>query len=298
MKKKLFALLKALFITLGLYVLLTVAIDHMSNTVHEKIGQALLFMTVTLLLVLAVCLFAAIPTNSRGILWGCFGIAYGFGTVLSVVSVILYGGKLSARWPGAGNMAWLLFLLISLATWTVAVITICRSARIGREVRENNRQIKRMRKGFSKEYPSVSKGRAGFYAAVKGFLWVMWFHTLTGLLLFGLMALDAENTILSYVSFPILWCLMAALYGGLDRPCRGVFALFAALSNLLFFAASSYFCMLVHTEPHKYRVILHLDSILTEPFDNPEQLLAIAIFLSVWIAMIVFAVGHRRRNER
>lgn len=298
MKKNLFALLKALFITMGLHILLTVAIDLLSNTVREELGQAVLFLTVTLLLTVAVCLFAAIPTHKQGILWGCFGIAYGFGLVMSVVAVIFYGGTLSDRWPGAGNMAWILFLLINLAVWSICVpaVTVFRSARLGREARENNRQIKRMRLGFRRDFPPMSKGRARVYAAMKGFLWMLWYHTLTGLLLFLLMAAGIENTMVSYVSFPVLWCLMAALYGGLDRPCRGDFALSAALSNLVFFVLSSYFCMLVYTEPHQYRFILHLDSVLTSPFDNPEQMLAIAIFFSAWIAMAVFAVGHRKRK--
>ncbi len=298
MKKNLFALLRALFITLGLHILLTVTVLFLSHTVHRELGQAMLFLAVTLLLVLGICLFAAIPTDKRGILWGCFGIAYGSGTVLSVVSVIFYGGELSGRWPGSGNMAWLLFLLLILTAWSLGVlaVTVFRSARIGREIRENNRRVERMRKGFRKEFPPLSKGRAGLYAAVKGFLWVVWYHTLTGLLLFALMAVGAENTMISYISFPVLWCLLSALYGGLDSPCRGVFALSATVSNLAFFVLSSYFCMLIHTEPHQYRIILHLDSVLTDPFASPEQMLAIAIFFAVWIAMIVFAVGHRKKK--
>ena len=298
MKKNLFALLKALFITMGLHIFLTVAIELLARTVHKELGQAALFLTVTLFLVTAICLFAAIPTDKRGILWGCFGIGISFGLVLSIVSMIFYSRTLREFWPGEGNLAWLLFLLLILTSWSVGVfwVTVFRSNRIGRESRESNRQVKRMRKGFRREFPPVSKGRARVYAIVKGFLWVTWYHTLTGLLLFLLMGAGIENTMVSYVSFPVLWCLMAALYGGLDRPCRGDFALSAALSNLVFFVLSSYFCMLVYTEPHQYRFILHLDGVLTSPFDNPEQLLAIAIFFSVWIAMAVFAVGHRKRK--
>lgn len=299
MKKNLFALLKALCYTIGLHALLTITISFFARTVHRDLGQASLFLAVTLLLVLGICLFAAIPTDKRGVLWGCFGIAYGVGLIATGVSLIFYGGTITSHWPSDGNMAWLLFLLLIVSAWSVGVlaVTVFRSARIGKSIREENRQVKYMRKGYRKEFPPVSKVRSVLYAVAKGILWIIWFHTATGLLLFLLVGAGIEDTILAYVSFPVLWCLMAALYGGLDFPCRWVFALSAGVSNLVFFSVSTYFCMLLSTDPHKYRAVLHLDSLLTEPFDNPEQLIAIGIFFSIWIAMAVFAVGHRRRKE-
>ncbi|MBR5123621.1 MAG: hypothetical protein IKU90_00695 [Clostridia bacterium] len=299
MKKNLFALLKALCYTIGLHALLTVTISFLARTVHRDPGQACLFLAVTLLLVLGICLFAAIPTDKRGVLWGCFGIAYGVGLIAAGLSLLFYGGTISAAWPSKDNMAWLLFLILILSAWCIGVlaVTVVRSARIGRRARESDRQLTYARKGYRKEFPPVSKVRSVLYAVSKGLLWVIWFHTATGLLLFLLVGTGLEDTILAYVSFPVLWCLMAAMYGWLDSPCRWVFALSAGVSNLVFFSMSTYFCMLLSTDPHKYRAVLHLDSLLTEPFDNPEQLIAIGIFFSIWIAMAVFAVGHRRRKE-
>ena len=299
MKKNVSALLKSLFITLGLHGLLTVTITIFSRVVQREPGQAILFLAVTLLLLWAVCLFATIRTDQQRILWGCYAIALGGGVILSLVSMLFYGKSLSLRWPGEGNMASQLFLLIILLTWGIGVTaaTVIRAGLIGKESRESNRQVLRMRKGYRLEYPPVSKGKARLYAAVKGLLWVVWYHTLTGLLLFLLFAAGIEETMVAYISFPVLWCLMALLYGKPDSPHRGTFALSAALSNLLFFGLSCYFCMVIHTDPHKFRAVLHLDSVLTTPFDNPEQMLAIGIFFSIWVSMVVFAVGYRKRRE-
>ncbi len=298
MKKNLSALLKTLYITLGLHALLTVAISFLTRTVHREWGQALLFLAVTLISVGAVCIFATVPANTQGLLWRCFGLASVLGAVLSAISMAFYRRSLSLRWPGEGNLAWLLFWLLILTAWIVGVlaVTVFRSCRVARESLESNRQVRHMRRGYRMEVSLAFKGQMRLYAAVKGFLWVVWYHTLTALLLFLLLGIGVGNTMISYVSFPVLWCLMAALCGAIDYPCRGAFALSAAVSNLLFFVLSSYFCMVIHIDPHKYRPILHLDSILTEPFENPEQMLAIAIFFSVWIAMAVFAAGHRRKD--
>ena len=300
MKKNLFALLKALCYTIGLHALLTVTISFLARTVQRELGQACLFLAVTLLLVLGICLFAAIPTDKRGVLWGCFGIAYGVGLIAAGVSLLFYGSTITAAWPGQGNLAWLLFLILILSAWCVGVlaVTVVRSARIGRQARESDRQLTYARKGYRKEFPPVSKVRLVLYAVSKGILWVVWFHTATGLLLLLLEVAGIEGTILAYTAFPVLWCLMAALYGRLDSPCPWVFALSAGVSNLVSFGVSTYFCMLLGTRPHKYRAVLYLDSLLTEPFENPEQLIAIGIFFSIWISIAVFAVGHRKRKEK
>jgi hypothetical protein len=206
MKKNLSALLKVLYVTVGLHTVLTVTIDVLSRSVREEFGQAMLFLVVTLLLISAVCLFAIIPARTQGQLWGCFGLASILGTVLSLFSMAFYRRSLSLRWPGEGNLAWLLFLILILTTWVVGVlaVTVLRSVRIGQEGRESNRQVQHMRQGYRMEFPPLSKGREWLYAAVKGFVWVVWYHMLTGLLLFLLMSAGIENTIISYVSFPVL----------------------------------------------------------------------------------------------
>lgn len=298
MKRNAFAILKSLGLTVGLNALLLGVMLFFSHMVHRESGQALLFFTVTLLLVIGVCLFAAIPTDKRGILWGCFGVSLPLHLVLSVISVLVYGNRLSESWPGSQNLAWLLFLLMVLTAWVVSVFTVTavRSNRIGRVVREDKRQVKRARKGYRKEYPPMSPARARTLAVFRGFLWVLWLHLSTGLVFWLLEEAGASDTMLSYIAFPVLWCLFAAAYGLHDRENRLAYALTAAITNIALFTLSTLFLTVYNTPPIKFRYVLHLDSILTEPFSNPEQLLSLSIFLLVWVAMLIFGIAHRKRK--
>ena len=126
----------------------------------------------------------------------------------------------------------------------------------------------------------------------------MWIHLLTFLFIAWFMNEGLEDTVLSYVSFPVLWSLMAALYGLRDREHRVAYTLSAALTNVLLFLLPTTLLTVAGTPVHKYRFVLHLDSVLTNPLDNPEQMLVIGVFLTVWVAMIVFGVGHRRETEK
>jgi hypothetical protein len=299
MKRNLFALLKSLGITVGLDLLFMGIFLLFSHMVHKESGQALLFLCVTLLLAVGVCLFATIRTDRRGILWASLGISVSTHLILTIVVALVGGTKLSEAWPGYNNLAWLLMALLSLVVWDISVftVTVVRSNRLGRAAREEKRQVKRAKKGYQKEWQTVSPSRARLLAILRGLALMLWLHLATGLLYTLLTNAGAADTMLSYIAFPTLWCILAAAYGLRDRENRVAYGLTVAISNVILFILPTYFLMLENTPTHKLRFILHLDSVLTTPLSNPEQMLAIGIFLTVWVAMIVFGAGHRRRKD-
>lgn len=300
MKNKAFALLRALGITAGLDALLLCATLLFSHMVHRESGQALLFLCVTLLLVAAVCLFAVIPAESRSTLWACMGISLAVHLILSVAVAIVGGVRLSEQWPGRDNLAWLLMLLMSLVPWTVAVFTLTavRSGRLSRAIREEHRQVRRAKKGYRKEWQTLSPARAITLAVLRGILSVLWLHVLTGLVSILLDSWELSNTMLSYIAFPTLWCLMATAYGLRDRENRLAYALSAAVSNLVLFALPT-LLLSVRDTPLLYsaRLTYYLHELWENPFSYPEQMLAIGVFLTVWIAMLMFGVGHRKKRH-
>ena len=292
-------MLKSLCITVGLNFLLTGVYLLFSHMVHKEIGQALLFLVTALLLCVGVCLFTAIQTDRRGILWASMGISTVTHLILTVVVAIIGGSKLSDAWPGYNNLAWLLLALLSLTVWDISVftVTVIRSYRLGAAAREAKHQVKRARRGYSLELQPLTPSRARTLAILRGLALVMWLHLATGLLFALLVNWDLADTMLSYIAFPTLWCILAAAYGLSDREHPIAYGLTVAVSNVILFILPTYFLMLENTPTHKLRFILHLDSVLTTPLSNPEQMLAIGIFLTVWVAMIVFGAGHRRRED-
>ena len=299
MKNKLFAILRTLGITTGLNVLLLAAMLLFSHMVHRVSGQALLLLCVSLLLTVAVCLFAAIPAEKRSTLWACLGIAMGLHLILSIVVTVIGGLPLSKAWPGQRNLAWLLVLLLSLTAWSISVfiITAIRSNRLGKAVREEKRQVKRAKKGYEKKWQTLSPARARLLAILRGSLPVLWSHLLTGLLFVFLYEWNLASTMLSYIIFPTLWCLSAAAYGLYDREHRVAYTLSAVVSSFVLFTLPTLFLVLSHTPDPAFRFSLYMNSILADPFHNPEQMLAVGVFLSVWIAMLVFGVAHRKHGK-
>lgn len=299
MKRNLFALLKSLGITVGLDLLFMGIFLLFSHMVHKESGQALLFLCVTLLLAVGVCLFATIRTDRRGILWASLGISVTTHLILTIVVALVGGTRLSEAWPGYNNLAWLLMALLSLAVWDISVftVTVIRSNCLGRAAREEKRQVKRAKKGYQKEWQTVSPSRARLLAILRGLALVLWLHLATGLLYTLLTNAGAADTMLSYIAFPTLWCILAAAYGLRDRENRVAYGLTVAVSNVILFILPTYFLMLENTPTHKFRFVLHLDSVLTAPLSNPEQMLAIGIFLTVWVAMIVFGAGNKRKKN-
>ena len=299
--KKNRSILKAIGLTTGLNLLLLGDLYLFSRLVHRELGQALLFLSATLILSTGLCLFARIPASRRGRLWGCFGVTMGFHLPLTLASAFTGGRALSEHWPGGtgNNLAALLICLLTLSVWFIGTfwITVFRTARIGRAKREGKRQVKRALKGYSKEYAPLSPARGRLVAVLRGALWVLWLHILTVLLLEWLVSVGLEETILSYVSFPVLWGLMAAAYGLLDRSSPIALTLSAAVSNLLLFLLPTTLLTVANSPNIKYRFIIHLDRMLTNPFDNPDQLLVIGVFLTVWVARAVFGVRDRRGEK-
>jgi hypothetical protein len=254
---------------------------------------------VTLLLAVGVCLFATIRTDRRGILWASLGISVTTHLILTIVVALVGGTRLSEAWPGYNNLAWLLMALLSLVVWDISVftVTVVRSNRLGRAAREEKRQVKRAKKGYQKEWQTVSPSRARLLAILRGLALMLWLHLVTGLLYTLLTNAGAADTMLSYIAFPTLWCILAAAYGLCDRENRVAYGLTVAISNVILFILPTYFLMLENTPTHKFRFVLHLDSVLTAPLSNPEQMLAIGIFLTVWVAMIVFGAGNKRKKN-
>ena len=297
--KKLYSIPKALAVTAGLDLLLLGILLLFTHMVHKESGQALLFLTITLLLTTGICLFAVIPVRGRGMLWACMGVSLPLHTTLSVVTALVTGSKLSDAWPGSGDLAWLLILLMSLAVWHIGIftVTVVRSRRRGKALREEQRNVKRASKGYTKEWQTLTPARGRTLAILRGALWVMWIHLLTFLFIAWFMNEGLEDTVLSYVSFPVLWSLMAAFYGLRGAEHRVAYTLSAAITNVLLFLLPTTLLTVAGTPVHKYRFVLHLDSVLTNPLDNPEQMLVIGVFLTVWVAMIVFGVGHKKPNS-
>ena len=299
--KKLYSIPKAVAVTVGLNLLLLVVLFLFTKPIQREIGQALLFLTLTLLLTAGVCLFAGIPVRTRGILWACMGISFPIHLILSLIVTLTAGKALSDEWPGGtgNNLAQPLILLMSLAVWYIGILTVTavRSYRKGRVIREEKRQVKGASKGYRREYTPLSPARARLLAVLRGVLWVLWTHILTILLYDWLTDAGLADTMLSYIAFPVLWSLMAAVYGLFGRQSRIALTLSAAAANLLLVLLPTTLLTVSNTPIHKYRFVLHLDSLLTAPFNNPDQMLVIGVFLSVWVAMIVFGAGHRKKRD-
>jgi hypothetical protein len=239
-------MLKSLCITVGLNFLLTGVYLLFSHMVHKEIGQALLFLVTALLLCVGVCLFAAIQTDRRGILWASMGISTVTHLILTVVVAIIGGSKLSDAWPGYNNLAGLLLALLSLTVWDISVftVTVIRSYRLGAAAREAKHQVKRARRGYSLELQPLTPSRARTLAILRGLALVMWLHLATGLLYTLLTNAGAADTMLSYIAFPTLWCILAAAYGLSDREHPIAYGLTVAISNVILFILPTYFLML------------------------------------------------------
>ncbi len=298
MKTYLHSLLKSLGLTAGLDAALLLLLYTACPVTVLKIGQAGLMGGVILLLLIASCLYALISVHRRRELLFCLAVSFLLHVIASVASVLVYGNRLSYFWPGHSDMAWLLFFVLIVTVWclTVSVITIIRYIRMSATRREETKHIQHASLGLRMETDPVTPARARLIATLKGFTWTIGFYILTGFLLEMLKEMSIAETILSYVAFPCLWCLMGIVYGYVDRPNRVAFTLSVTVTHILLCAATMVFLLPSNVTKHVGYALLYLDSILMDPFNHPEQLLLVAEFLSVWVIALIYGIGHRRKK--
>ena len=296
MKHYFFPALKALCFTLGLDGALLGYILVLSLLVGEPFFQAVLFFCVAICPVIAICLYANIHAEKRRTLWLCFGVTLPVHVVLSTLSMALYGLPLSLLWPGSSDLAPLLLLLMVVVAWAVATLTVTlfRVYHIGHRVREEKKQRKREAKGYRMEYAPVSGGRARFGAVCKGILWAAWLHLSTGLLLILLQKAGIADTMLAYIAFPTLWCLLAAAYGLIHNKNRVACGVSAAVSHLVLCVSSLIVQAYLYPARFEFLSVGHsTEHFLERPFNYPERLLTLTLFFVGGIAIVVFSIGHR-----
>ena len=300
--KKNHSILKALGITAGLNLLLTADLYLFSRLIDKQIGQASLFLSVTLLLTVGVSLFALVPVSGKGKLWGCMGISMAIHLPLSIAMAITGGKALSEQWPGGpgDNLAALLIFLMSLSVWWAGVlaVTAVRSRRLTKEICEETKNRKRAAKGYIKEWQTLSPLRLHISGALRGFLWVLWTHLLTGLLFTLLTELSLADTILGYVAFPLLWALLIpAILPKKTIPDLACL-ISAALTHIGMFALTTHL-LAIRSYPIviKNRGRIYLELLLNRPFDLPEQLLALGILATGITTLLILYIGKRKRTS-
>lgn len=300
--KKNHPILKTLGITAGLNLVITGDLYLFSHLIRNQTGQALMFLSVTLLLVAGACLFARVPVSGRGSLWGCMGISMGLHLPLSITSALTGGKALSEQWPGGmgNNLAALLILLMSLSVWSIGIfgVTAARSRCIAAPLREERRNRKRITKGYVKEWQSLPPARLRLASVLRGFLRVLWTHLLTGLLFTILVELDLAETILGYVAFPVLWCLMIPALLPPKRLSGSLCVISAAVSHMGLFALAT-LLLSIRSYPNviKNRGRIYTELILNRPLDNPEQLLALGILTTGIMTLLILYIGKRKRSH-
>lgn len=234
MKTYLYPILKALGLTAALDLTLVLFLVAAAPMANLNIGQVFLFGGVALLSVAATCLYAGITVEKRRSLWLSLVAALPTHLILSVASVLVYADRLASNWPGSDYyLTWLLFLLLCLAIWSISItaITIARSARIGSRAKEEKKRIRRETRGFRLVVSPQSPAKARTIAALKGSLWVLWLYVATGLLLEWYTQVRIADTILSYITFPCLWCIMATVCRFLRTHNRSTVTFSAAITN-------------------------------------------------------------------
>jgi hypothetical protein len=300
MKTYLYPILKALGLTAALDLTLVLFLVAAAPMANLNIGQVFLFRGVALLSVAATCLYAGITVEKRRSLWLSLVAALPTHLILSVASVLVYADRLASNWPGSDYyLTWLLFLLLCLAIWSISItaITIARSARIGSRAKEEKKRIRRETRGFRLVVSPQSPAKARTIAALKGSLWVLWLYVATGLLLEWYTQVRIADTILSYITFPCLWCIMATVCRFLRTHNCSTVTISAAITNLVVFAAVMLFLIPANVKVHAGYALLYLDNVLTDPFSHPEQLLVLMQFLLVWVILIITGATQRKTKD-
>ena len=300
MKTYLHPILKALGLTAALDLTLVLFLCAAAPMANLPIGQVFLFGGVALLPIAATCLYAGITVEKRRSLWISLTAALPAHLILSVVSVFVYANRLAENWPGSDYfLTWLLFLLLCVTTWSMSIlaVTVIRSARIGSRVKAEKKRIRQEMRGLRLEVSSLSPGKARTIAALKGALWVLWLYCATGAVLTWYTQAHVADTILSYVTFPCLWCVLAIVYRFLHTHNRVAVTVSAAITNLVVLAAVMVFLIPANVKTHAGYALLYLDTVLTDPFSHPEQLLVLFQFLLVWVILILTGATQRKPQD-
>lgn len=299
MKTYFFPILKSILITVALNVAIIAFMFVFSPIVRVDLGQIITLGGVTLCSIMGVCMFANIRAEKRRSLWLALLVSLPIHPAIALGGVAVYGRKLAIAWPGDNDLSRVLFYALILISWMlpILVITIVRSARLGGAFREEKRRVALAAEGFYMKTAEISKARARLIAYIRGAVWVFSFHLASGLLLELLQRLRISTSMIAYVIFPTVLCLMAAAYGLFDRPNRGMFAFSVAIHHILFCGMVMVFLLPANITQHIYYALKYLDIVLTEPYQNIEQILIVVPFLSVWFIMIIFAIGHRKSKQ-
>ena len=299
MKTYFFPILKSILITALLNAAIIAFMFVFSPIVQVDLGQIITLGGVTLCSIMGVCMFANIRAEKRRSLWLALLVSLPIHPAIALGGVAVYGRKLAIAWPGDQDLSRVLFYILILVSWMlpILVITIVRSARLGAAYREEKRRIALAAEGLCMETAKISKARARLIAYIRGAVWVFSFHLVSGLLLEILQRLGISTSMIAYITFPAALCLMAAAYGLFDRPNRGMFAISVAINHLLFCGMVMVFLLPSNVTQNIYYALKYLDIVLTEPYQNIEQILIVVPFLSVWFIMIIFAIGHRKSKQ-
>lgn len=287
---------KALGLTVALSLALTLFLYTAAPLAEAPIGQAILFLGVALLQVAAACLYGGIPFDKRRSLWLSLAAVLATHLILSMVSVFLCADRLAGNWPGSNYfLTWLLFFLLALSVWWISVctVTLFRHFRMGAARRDELRKIEYASRGLRAETTPTTPARTRLVSTLWGLAWILGFYILTGLLLELLTAMSVADTILSYVAFPCLWCIMAAAYRYLRVCHTAVLTVTVSIANPVLLAAIMLFLFPSNVTLHVGYALLYLDSVLTAPFEHPEQLLLLAEFLSIWVILPLCGRRHR-----
>ena len=299
MKTYFFPILKSILITALLNAAIIAFMFVFSPIVQVNLGQIITLGGVTLCSIMGVCMFANIRAEKRRSLWLALLVSLPIHPAIALGGVAVYGRRLALAWPGDNDLSRVLFYILILVSWMlpILVITIVRSARLGAAYREEKRRIALAAEGLCMETAKISKARARLIAYIRGAVWVFSFHLVSGLLLEILQRLGISTSMIAYITFPAALCLMAAAYGLFDRPNRGMFAISVAINHLLFCGMVMVFLLPSNITQNIYYALKYLDIVLTEPYQNIEQILIVVPFLSVWFIMIIFAIGHRKSKQ-
>ena len=299
MKTYFFPILKSILITALLNAAIIAFMFVFSPNVQVNLGQIITLGGVTRCSIMGVCMFANIRAEKRRSLWLALLVSLPIHPAIALGGVAVYGRKLAIAWPGDNDLSRVLFYILILVSWMlpILVITIVRSARLGAAYREEKRRIALAAEGLCMETAKISKARARLIAYIRGAVWVFSFHLVSGLLLEILQRLGISTSMIAYITFPAALCLMAAAYGLFDRPNRGMFAISVAINHLLFCGMVMVFLLPSNITQNIYYALKYLDIVLTEPYQNIEQILIVVPFLSVWFIMIIFAIGHRKSKQ-